>query len=152
MDKTFFSINVNDEIFYLKIENSKILVGPNGAVIKAKVQNIVRTCDAIRASLCLIKEIGGQLLTTTVNLDSDTHIKYNTKDEVNLDAEIIGTTKKAVLDKALMSINNRISNIEDLQNKCESIAEELLIAGAEVEIELKEADELTLEEAASMAL
>ena len=76
MNNTFFSIKVNDEIFYLKIENSKILVGPNGAVIKAKVQNIVRTCDAIRASLCLITEIGGPLLTTTVNLDSDAHIKY----------------------------------------------------------------------------
>ena len=39
MTKRFIGINTDDEVFFMKISNSKILVGEEGPILKAKVKN-----------------------------------------------------------------------------------------------------------------
>jgi hypothetical protein len=79
-------------------------------------------------------------------------VSYNTSDEVSLDVDVFGITKEAVLEKTLAIINSRLGQIESIKKKCDANIDDLLIAGAAIELEQEAINELSLEEAASMAL
>ena len=152
MSKTFTSINEGDELFYLKIANSKILLGENGPIFKARVQKVIKTCDGQRASMSVLRQIDGQL-SFTVDLNTDVYPHYRSQDEIALDAEVFGTSKETVMDKALRMIKSRLNSIGAIKKKCDENIDDLLIAGAAIELEQeKNEDEVSLEEAASMAL
>ena len=151
MNKTFQSIKEGDTILFTKISNSKIFTSAEGSVFKTKVKHSVRTCDMKRASIAFEQPINGKY-SITVELDRNTFISYNTKDEVNLNVEVFGLTKKDVLNSTLSVINARITQIESIKKSCDDNIDDLFIAGSILEVEQEKTEELSLEEAASMAL
>ena len=151
MEKTFLALKEGDEIFFTKISNSKVLMTITGSVFKTKIARVVKTCDMTRASLSFQLPINGKYA-ITVELDKSVYVSYNTSDEVSLDVDVFGMTKEAVLEKTLAIINSRLGQIESIKKKCDANIDDLLIAGAAIEIEQEAINELSLEEAASMAL
>lgn len=151
MANTFSELREGDEIVFTKISNSKVFVGPEGSIFKAKISHMVRTCDNHRVSISFERPINGRFA-ITVDLDKSVQISYNTNDEITLDVDVFGISKKTVLARTLAIINARIVQIDGIKKKCEDNTDDLLIAGAALEIEQEKNEEVSLEEAASMAL
>lgn len=151
MVNTFSELREGDEIVFTKISNSKVFVGPEGSIFRTKISRMVKTCDNHRASISFERPINGRFA-ITVDLDKSVHISYNTNDEITLDVDVFGVSKKAVLARTLAIINARIVQIDGIKRKCEDNTDDLLIAGTALEIEQEKSEEVSLEEAASMAL
>lgn len=150
--KKFIQVIDGDELFYIKLTNSKIVTGENGVLMKTKVKNIIRTCDMDRASFAIVKP-EGIYSTITVGLNESIYVSYRTQDEITLDAEIYGTDQKEMFDKAISIVNSRLAQIDAVKRKCDENIDELLIAATVLEVEQKRSsNEVSLEEAASMAL
>ena len=151
--KTFIQLLDGDELYYINITNSKITSGENGTLKKVKIQNIIRTCDMHRASFAIIKPDGTRS-TITLDLNLSVHASYSRpEDEVSLNVEVYGVDPKETYDKALSIIDSRVKQIEHIKSICNENIHELLIASTVLENEQKEtSNEVSLEEAASMAL
>ena len=151
--KTFIQLLDGDELFYTKITNSKIISGEEGTLMKVKIQNIIRTCDMRSASFAITKP-GDIYSTISLDLNASVHVSYRApEDEVSLNVEIYGTDANEVYNKTLSIINSRLAQIDSIKRRCNENIDELLIAATVLEVEQKRSkNEVSLEEAASMAL
>jgi len=133
---TFELLKAGDNILYTKINNSKIVIGPEGIVFKTKVKNIIKSWDLTWASITVenrYKPIGTEL-------DAKTYVLYEkTENPDNINVYVFGLSEEEILKKTLSLIK---SNINDL-----------IIAKDILEEEYRNVKgEFSIEEAASMAL